>query len=68
MLFDSQSEQVPLAENYVETNSEDNLDAETDRVTLLMQLLALILALSSISEIPKEHSCAFGNTCGCYMY
>lgn len=34
MLFDSQSEHVPLADNDVETNSEDNLDDETDCITV----------------------------------
>ncbi|CAN6807788.1 hypothetical protein Bca4012_002194 [Brassica carinata] len=32
--FDSQSGQVPLADNDVETNSEDNLDDETDCITV----------------------------------
>ncbi|WZY81995.1 hypothetical protein YC2023_028379 [Brassica napus] len=34
VLFDSQSEHVPLADNDVETNSEDNLDDETDCITV----------------------------------
>ncbi|CAH8310582.1 unnamed protein product [Eruca vesicaria subsp. sativa] len=64
VLFDSQGEQLPLAnddDDDVETNSEDILNDETDCGTLT-NAVASVDPRSSIAEISNEQSCAFGTT------